>query len=115
MHQNSNNVTGVSQTIYADGQTPLPFCWYYCFRDARALGVLPLADATGRGWFRALALYADFMYMFILVAFPSIYNCNQKAWYTFIAYPVLWRVRSLLEKLLFPESAIWCVLAPICA
>jgi hypothetical protein len=101
LHQNSNNVPGASRTMHADGQTPLPFCCYYGYRNARPLGVLPLADVTERGWFWALALCTDFMYMFI--AFSSIYNRNQKAWYTFIAYPVLWRVRSLLEERLFQK------------
>jgi len=49
-------------------------------------------------------LCTDFMYMFI--AFTAIYDRNQNVWYTFTRYPVLWCVRSFLEKRFFPESAI---------
>jgi hypothetical protein len=37
--------------MYADGQTALAFCCYYGFSNATDTGVLPIADATGRGWF----------------------------------------------------------------
>jgi len=41
--------------------------------------------------------------MYTFIAFTSIYKSNKNAWYNFVSYPVLWRVRSLLEKRLFQK------------